>query len=133
MSVRGPLLHHHRARSIMIHPVDTERCVELRTEAGSEKTIAEKSSRRVKNEHHKLRLRDGKPMRTPVLRQVAYCRIHVFDIVNERSVRMAEAIVDRRSIVVNLCIGDYFGRVANMLAVKLPQRLDRVLLLDPVS
>ena len=131
--IGSALLHHYSAWAVVIHPVDAKRCVELRAEGGSEKPIAEEPSRSIENEDHELRFRNGKAVRTTVLREVAHDSVDVFDIVDDSAVRMTEAVVDRRAVVVYLRVCNDLRRIAYVLAIEFTQRLDCVLLLDRVG
>ena len=77
--------------------------------------------RRIQNEHHKLRLRDGKPMRPRRFRKPAHHRVHIFNIVDDRPVGMTQTIVDRRTVFVQLRVGDDLRCIANVRAVNLAQ------------
>ena len=48
--------------------------------------------------------------------------IDVLDVVDQAAVGMAEAVVDRRAVVVHLRRGDDLGGVAPVLAVDLAQK-----------
>ena len=109
--------------TVVIHPVDAKRRVELRTEAGSEEAIAKEPSRSIQNEDNKLGLRNGKAMRTPVLREVAHDSVDVLDVIDESAVGVAEAVVDRRAIVVDLRVGNDLRRIAYVLAIEFAKRL----------
>src|ERR1700677_780286 len=122
MSVWSPLFHHHRTGAVIVYPVDAKLGVELRTEAGSEKAIAEQPPGSIQNENDKLSLGNGKPMRAPILCQVSYRCIHVLDVVNEHPIGMTKAVVDWRSVLIHLCIGDDFRCIAYVLPIELPQR-----------
>src|SRR6476646_4482137 len=78
MSIGSANFHLRWARAIVVHPVDAERGVKLRTEARCEKPIAEESAGSVQNEYNKLSLRNGEPMRTLVLREVSNRRVNIF-------------------------------------------------------
>ena len=67
-------------------------------------------------------------MRTLVLRQVSNRRVNIFNVVDEGAVCMTEAVIDRRAVLIHLRICDYFRRIADMLAINLPQSLNSVLL-----
>jgi hypothetical protein len=68
-------------------------------------------------------------VRTSGLGEPADDGIDILDVVDERAVRKAEAIVDRLAVVGELRGRDDVRRVAAMLAVECAQRCDAALLL----
>src|ERR1019366_8132587 len=63
MAVGRALFHLDRPRAVVLHPVQTQRGIELRTETRREEPVAEETPRGIQNEHHELRLGDRKTVR----------------------------------------------------------------------
>src|SRR5690349_2789997 len=87
-------LHHRRARAIVIHPIDAHRGIEFGTKTRGKETVAEKTTRGVQNENHKLSLGNGEAMRANRLSQPSDNCVDVLDVVNDGPVRLAQTIVN---------------------------------------
>ena len=112
-------------RAVVHHPVDAERRVELGPEAGGEEAVAEQAPRGVEDEDVELGFRDGEAVRPRRLGVEADHQVEVLDVVDQAAVGMAEAIVDRRAVVVELRRGDHLRRIADVLAVDGAELVDQ--------
>ena len=72
-------------------------------------------------------------MWTPVLCQISNSCVDIFNVIDQRSIRMSETIIDGCSIAVHLCISDDLRCVADMLAINFAQCLNRILLLQSIG
>lgn len=88
--VRHPFFHHFRSWAIVIHPVYPQLGVKLGPETGGEEAIAKQPTRCVQNKNDELRFRDCKSVGSRGLRQPSHHRVHVFDVVDHGSIRLAE-------------------------------------------
>src|ERR1035438_3081181 len=129
MPIGCSLLHHCRAWTVVVHPVNAKRRIELRTEARGEKAVAEEPARCVKNENNELRFRNSESVWASIFSKVTYRSIDVLDVVDQRSIGVAQAIVDRRLIFIHLRVGNDLRRIADMLTVDLAKSLYSSLLL----
>src|SRR5271157_2843916 len=132
MPVRHSLLHYFSVGSIVLHPADSQIRIKLGAEARRKKAIAEQPARSVQYEYLKLGFRNREPMWASGFGQPSHYRINIFNIVHHAATGMAKTISDRRSVVVELSVGDSLGNVAAVLAIHLAQDPHHSFLLRPL-
>src|SRR6266481_6155524 len=124
MPVRRALLPHFSVGPVVVDPIEAEPAVELGAEARREEEVAEQTAGGVQDEYLELRLRDREAVRACKLGQHPDDEIDVLDVVDDTAVRMSEAVVDRRAVVVPLRARDLLRGVAVVLPVYVAENAD---------